>query len=556
MSPESNEIHELIELITQIIQNRNLPANLSEYEARYPQLQKLVSDLVALREFTYTLSGGDLSQTLGMRGYWPGALKALQSNLRHLSWQTGMVASGDYSQRVDFMGDFSVAFNAMTIRLKEAIEKERQYIAELERSQAVIREKERKYRLIAENTDDVIWLLDAGMIIRYISPSIEKLSGCAPEAYEGKPAAKTPLPFLQAVFREAAVAFAEDGDLRKPLIIEWEQPRQGAMIWTESSVSAARNGQGEFIGFLGVTRDISERKKTEALLQQAYERRKKNDFFNQLITRDYGDDALIRDLARQNKLSLPKDFSLLFLSIANIDAFIDQQDELHRKEQIVDALVDHLNRKENSIAWEAARGIGIIVPAAQGMGLSQKDKEMEEAEKYLNDLSVYLPDLQQCIGIADYAEGWADFAQRLKKAETAVKIGRRVWPDRRLYHYEECGIYQVLAPFAASSDALAYIAKTIGPLLEHDQNGGTDLVQTLEKLLSGLSFKEIGAQMYLHHKTIQLRKQRIEQILNVSLDAFETRMALATALQLLKISDCLPLKSGNGLPLPKPDPNP
>lgn len=44
-------------------------------------------------------------------------LKALHASLRHLTWQTQQVAMGDYRQRVDFMGDFSDAFNAMIEQL-------------------------------------------------------------------------------------------------------------------------------------------------------------------------------------------------------------------------------------------------------------------------------------------------------------------------------------------------------------------------------------------------------------------------------------------------------
>jgi class 3 adenylate cyclase len=48
--------------------------------------------------------------------------KALQSNLRHLAWKTQLIAEGDLEQEVDFMGDFSVAFNTMTSQLREAFE--------------------------------------------------------------------------------------------------------------------------------------------------------------------------------------------------------------------------------------------------------------------------------------------------------------------------------------------------------------------------------------------------------------------------------------------------
>ena len=48
------------------------------------------------------------------------SFKALQSNLKHLTWKTQQIAGGDLEQRVDFMGDFSIAFNTMTEQLKES----------------------------------------------------------------------------------------------------------------------------------------------------------------------------------------------------------------------------------------------------------------------------------------------------------------------------------------------------------------------------------------------------------------------------------------------------
>ncbi len=46
--------------------------------------------------------------------------KALQSNLKHLTWKTQQIASGRLEERVDFMGAFSLAFNAMTQQLKDS----------------------------------------------------------------------------------------------------------------------------------------------------------------------------------------------------------------------------------------------------------------------------------------------------------------------------------------------------------------------------------------------------------------------------------------------------
>ena len=66
------------------------------------------------------------------------SLKALQSNLKHLTWKTQQIAAGDLEQTVDFMGDFSTAFNTMTQQLKDSYQ-------ELERRNQFIRKTFGRY---------------------------------------------------------------------------------------------------------------------------------------------------------------------------------------------------------------------------------------------------------------------------------------------------------------------------------------------------------------------------------------------------------------------------
>ena len=51
------------------------------------------------------------------KNFLASPFKELHSHLQHLTWQAKQVAKGDYSQRVDFMGDFSEAFNFMITSL-------------------------------------------------------------------------------------------------------------------------------------------------------------------------------------------------------------------------------------------------------------------------------------------------------------------------------------------------------------------------------------------------------------------------------------------------------
>jgi diguanylate cyclase (GGDEF)-like protein len=84
------------------------------------QIAELLDEVADLTAFALAVAQGDLARTLSCRGSLAGALKALQAALLHLTWQTQRVAAGDFSQRVDFMGEFSQAFNSMVVALDDA----------------------------------------------------------------------------------------------------------------------------------------------------------------------------------------------------------------------------------------------------------------------------------------------------------------------------------------------------------------------------------------------------------------------------------------------------
>jgi len=93
----------------------------AECEVR-EELAQLLGYLGEISRFARSMADGDLSAKLLVRGSLAGALKGLHANLRHLTWQTQEVAAGDFTQRVDFLGDFSIAFNRMVEALAQARE--------------------------------------------------------------------------------------------------------------------------------------------------------------------------------------------------------------------------------------------------------------------------------------------------------------------------------------------------------------------------------------------------------------------------------------------------
>ena len=82
------------------------------------------------------------------------SFKALQSNLKHLTWKTQQIAAGDLEQKVDFMGDFSIAFNTMAQQLKDSREQLVDLNKQLERRNQFIRETFGRY-----TSDDIVGVL-------------------------------------------------------------------------------------------------------------------------------------------------------------------------------------------------------------------------------------------------------------------------------------------------------------------------------------------------------------------------------------------------------------
>lgn len=84
-------------------------------------MEDLHAALWGIRRLAWSLSQGDLRFRTDQRGFVVGALKSLQANLRHLTWQAQRIADGEYGHRVRFLGDFSTAFNRMAEQLEKNV---------------------------------------------------------------------------------------------------------------------------------------------------------------------------------------------------------------------------------------------------------------------------------------------------------------------------------------------------------------------------------------------------------------------------------------------------
>lgn len=136
-------------------------------------------------------------------------------------------------------------------------------ITELAKAQEDLHESKQKYRLLAENTADIIWSIDPELHFTYISPSVERILGYSQEEAYNLRLDQRVTPSTYAMLMEKYHEI-KAGRIKDTLTLELEQVcKDGSIIWTEVNITPVFDSQGGLFQIQGVTRDISERKAME-----------------------------------------------------------------------------------------------------------------------------------------------------------------------------------------------------------------------------------------------------------------------------------------------------
>lgn len=140
-------------------------------------------------------------------------------------------------------------------------------------AEGALRLSEERHRLLADNASDVICTMDLKGRFTYMSPSVEKLCGYTVEEMmqhsmeeiltgESAQAAQSVISEIDQAMRA--------GQPINDFHLELEQNcKNGATIWTDVTGSAMFNKQGEFIGIIGVARNIAQHKRAEKTLRNS-----------------------------------------------------------------------------------------------------------------------------------------------------------------------------------------------------------------------------------------------------------------------------------------------
>jgi diguanylate cyclase (GGDEF)-like protein/PAS domain S-box-containing protein len=254
----------------------------------------------------------------------------------------------------------------------------------LEREQSIVRQLEKLtalHALVSENSRDAIILADLSGHRSYVSSAAETL-GWKPEDL------LTPDGF--------GMVHPEDQQRAQAIVRGLNSGTEGAMIecriqkpggeyiWVEASLRMVRNAAtGAPSGILNVVRDVSERKKAELRLQEAYnavEALAVTDALTGLANRRRVDQYLATEWRRSQRDRQP--LSLLMLDVDKFKTYNDTYG--HQRgdsclKQIAEACMDVVSRPGDLVARFGGEEFVVVLPNTESEGAEHIAEEICEA---------------------------------------------------------------------------------------------------------------------------------------------------------------------------------
>ena len=188
------------------------------------------------------------------------------------------VFEGDYMVALISVGNKNQDYNDSDSRQLQLMMDSMWKILLAKKSEIELKQSEERYRLLADNATDTIWVLQLPDLDPvYVSPSMEYLLGYSLAEFSnlkmkdymtGSSSTKV----FQILQEQLDENFGDHLDSKRLKTIELEMIKKDrTIIWVEITASLLRNDQGEPDRILAISRDVSERKHAGDALQRTTE---------------------------------------------------------------------------------------------------------------------------------------------------------------------------------------------------------------------------------------------------------------------------------------------
>ena len=151
-------------------------------------------------------------------------------------------------------------------------------ITERKEAEDAVQRSEARLRFLSEHMADILWTTDMEFRTTFVTTSIERMLGFTPEErrFQRLDEMATPESVSRIVAelqRQLQLESSGSTDPNRTLTIEVEYyHKNGSTVWTENVIRPIRDDEGNLIGMVGVSRDITARKLAAEALRESEEK--------------------------------------------------------------------------------------------------------------------------------------------------------------------------------------------------------------------------------------------------------------------------------------------
>lgn len=301
-----------------------------------------------------------------------------------------------------------------------------------------LRDSERRHRLLADHATDVIWTMNLDGTFTYVSPSIQQLRGLTPEdaMRERLEDALAPESYAQVLtMMHGVVDDLRSGRKFPTFRGEFQQPhKDGHLVWVEITTTGMYDDDGEFIGVLGVSRDVTQRREAEERIRHMAQHDQLTGLPNRALFSDRFETAIA--LARRTGVQV----ALLFL---DLDKFKDVNDTLGHAagDLLLKAVAERINALMRGSDTVGRIGGDEFVVLLQGV--AGASAAMLVAGRILDALQApfeidgHEVRIRASIGAAVFPDDGEDPIALSRKADIAMYYAKHGGRDRALLYDED-----------------------------------------------------------------------------------------------------------------------
>lgn len=200
-------------------------------------------------------------------------------------------------------------------------------------------------------------------------------------------------------------------------------------------------------------------------------------------------------------------------------------------------LIDCLCNHEGCLAWLTPEGIAVLYPECTKSVPYSRKSAVLLAEKALERLNQIAPSLSVRCGVSHPVGRPITLAELYGQSLAAARYGPTLLGLRAVYHWQELGACQFVVRDIHSPMSTQFVEAQLGPLLSLRSNDKrSELLRTLEEIVTHASVETIGKRLNIVSKTVRYRKRNLEKLLGVSLDSIEVLSSLSLALKIRSIT--------------------